>query len=277
MDSRYIAVFILTLLTPLLFLLLLLDKHPSPHTKRREIGTWSPSDVDVFIQGIQHLKSTGAYDRLTNLHGNQTLFPLVHRTVYFLPWHRWLILEMEKEIQSLGKPYKSFRLPYWDWLDAPTLPEMAGGYGKAPTYCVRDGPWANWTTTTGKCLVRRKDPTIQLWSQDSVCSLFRQHASYGSSNNFSLAFENGPHAQVHLSVGGNMETQASPDDPLFWMHHAFVDALWTAWQTSHPHASFDPSTIDTVMPGTPGITPRQMISRKIPFERSRPLCGETFW
>jgi tyrosinase len=41
------------------------------------------------------------------------------------------------------------------------------------------------------------------------------------------------HNSVHLAVGGDMKTSASPADPIFWLHHANVDRLWTEWQKQH--------------------------------------------
>jgi Common central domain of tyrosinase len=47
---------------------------------------------------------------------------------------------------------------------------------------------------------------------------------------------------VHNAVGGTMATAASPADPLFWLHHAFVDRLWARWQASPQGAS--PSNVN---------------------------------
>jgi Common central domain of tyrosinase len=37
------------------------------------------------------------------------------------------------------------------------------------------------------------------------------------------------HGLVHNAVGGTMATASSPAEPLFWLHHAFVDRLWARW------------------------------------------------
>jgi hypothetical protein len=51
----------------------------------------------------------------------------------------------------------------------------------------------------------------------------------------------GLHADVHAWVGGTMrDLLTSPADPLFWMHHANVDRIYTLWQKTHPD---NPSTI----------------------------------
>lgn len=49
------------------------------------------------------------------------------------------------------------------------------------------------------------------------------------------------HNRVHLWVGGNMTPMTSPHDPVFFLHHCFVDKLWADWQaaqrTENPDAA----------------------------------------
>jgi tyrosinase len=35
------------------------------------------------------------------------------------------------------------------------------------------------------------------------------------------------HNRVHVWVGGNMLLMTSPDDPVFFLHHCFIDMRWT--------------------------------------------------
>jgi hypothetical protein len=41
--------------------------------------------------------------------------------------------------------------------------------------------------------------------------------------------EANPHALPHLFIGYSMSTMASPDDPIFWLHHCNMDRLWHIW------------------------------------------------
>ena len=42
------------------------------------------------------------------------------------------------------------------------------------------------------------------------------------------------HDSAHLFVGGQMaNATSSANDPVFWLHHCFVDCLWARWQTNH--------------------------------------------
>ncbi|OPG06521.1 hypothetical protein B1R27_17105 [Streptomyces sp. GKU 895] len=39
------------------------------------------------------------------------------------------------------------------------------------------------------------------------------------------------HNTGHNFIGGHMSGAFSPNDPVFWLHHANVDRLWATWQT----------------------------------------------
>ena len=49
------------------------------------------------------------------------------------------------------------------------------------------------------------------------------------------------HNRVHRWVGGNMVSAASPNDPIFWLHHANIDRLWVTWQRQHPGSPYLPN------------------------------------
>jgi Common central domain of tyrosinase/IPT/TIG domain len=40
----------------------------------------------------------------------------------------------------------------------------------------------------------------------------------------------GMHNASHMWVGGSMMPSTSPNDPVFWLHHANVDRIWANWQ-----------------------------------------------
>lgn len=65
-------------------------------------------------------------------------------------------------------------------------------------------------------------------------------------NSFTAALE-GPHGWVHNAVGGTMATSTSPADPLFWLHHAFIDKLWANWEVTHTGKN-PPNITETLQP-----------------------------
>ncbi len=54
----------------------------------------------------------------------------------------------------------------------------------------------------------------------------------GSFTGFQTLIEGVVHCGTHNAVGGDMAGSASPTDPLFWLHHAFLDKTWATWQAS---------------------------------------------
>jgi tyrosinase len=65
-----------------------------------------------------------------------------------------------------------------------------------------------------------------VWEVDSVVS------NAGVTFTTFTSVLEGFHNEVHGWVGGAMGSiMVSPADPLFWMHHAQVDRLWSMWQS----------------------------------------------
>lgn len=48
------------------------------------------------------------------------------------------------------------------------------------------------------------------------------------------------HNRVHVWVDGDMAPMTSPNDPLFFLHHCFVDKVWADWQQAHPDERYLP-------------------------------------
>ena len=55
------------------------------------------------------------------------------------------------------------------------------------------------------------------------------------------------HNRVHVWVGGSMLPMTSPDDPVFFLHHANVDRIWSQWQLLHSSSTYLPTS------GVPGV------------------------
>ncbi len=46
------------------------------------------------------------------------------------------------------------------------------------------------------------------------------------------------HNAVHVWVGGQMQTASSPNDPVFFLHHANIDRLWWQWQARYGNDTY---------------------------------------
>ncbi|KAI9290605.1 Di-copper centre-containing protein, partial [Neoconidiobolus thromboides FSU 785] len=57
---------------------------------------------------------------------------------------------------------------------------------------------------------------------------------------FRQQIEGAPHGAVHMNIGGDkgdFSTMYSSNDPIFYLHHAFIDLLWFEWQERNPRVS----------------------------------------
>ena len=60
------------------------------------------------------------------------------------------------------------------------------------------------------------------------------------------------HGRGHGYVGGDMDgSSASPNDPIFFLHHAQVDRLWAAWQDANLSSGDEGSKVHAGNPGFP--------------------------
>ena len=49
------------------------------------------------------------------------------------------------------------------------------------------------------------------------------------------------HNRVHVWVGGGMAPGSSPNDPVFFLNHCFVDKIWHDWQQAAPDHLYAPT------------------------------------
>ena len=208
---------------------------------RQEIRTLSSDQLTKFVYALHVMQQQpapgqpSAYDKFVKIHLDESA--LVHNTADFLPWHRAFLLEFEHALQKI---VPTVTIPYWDVaLDAQT-PELSpvfgasefGGNGNGPDGTLTDGPFATWAPLypTQHLLTRDWSPgptTIYPFVDDS--SIAARQAAATSSFALTQALQLA-HGLVHNNIGGDMETMDSPNDPLFWMLHAYLDKVWADWQ-----------------------------------------------
>lgn len=86
----------------------------------------------------------------------------------------------------------------------------------------------------------------------------------------------GLHNQVHRWIGGDMAPASSPNDPVFFLHHANVDRLWEGWMKRHGR-TYVPSMAEPaellghriddplISPLGAGVTPRKTLDNTALF------------
>lgn len=206
--------------------------------RRREIRNLSVSERNSYFAAIKKLMegpSPTKYDQLVKLHIDATDY--AHNTPYFLTWHRGYLYEFEKALQAVDP---TICLPYWNWSVDSQAPENSvvfaqdyyGGNGGGNGGCVQDGYFAGWQPYYPQphCLQRRykyRDNLGAFNSYEGMNRIVTKHSTYST---FSKACETLAHPTPHVNIGGDMKEMHSPNDPIFWGHHAYIDYTWSQWQ-----------------------------------------------
>jgi tyrosinase len=193
----------------------------------------------------------------------------------FFAWHRYYLFRFEKQLQ---KVVPGVTIPYWDWtqdtkdpLNSPIwAADFMGGTGDPlENNVVKTGPFAvgQWVTinmngrpkgglqrrlgqsTSAPNLPTQTDVNISLgeipydkapWNAGSSPS-YRNRAE-GYLNAEGVFGRRQLHNQVHSWIGGDMSSpHISPNDPVFFVHHANVDRLWAIWQAKNPTQHYVPT------------------------------------
>jgi tyrosinase len=205
--------------------------------RRREIRDYSPDERSRYFSAVRKLQEGTAptkYDQLVKLHIDAQDFS--HNTAYFLPWHRGYLREYEKALQAVDP---SQCLPYYNSAIDSQAAEYSpvwgddyyGGNGGSGD-CVTSGPFSGWRPYYPQphCLQRKwvyGDSLGALYSIENLNQIVSSNDDY---DGFREQVEMVMHPLLHNAVGGDLAEMHSPNDPLFYSHHAYVDYVWTQWQ-----------------------------------------------
>jgi tyrosinase len=189
-----------------------------------------------------------------------------HSGPVFLPWHRFMLLLLELQLQRVLEDPEA-GLPYWDWAADGDLPEAEqptttlwspdgiGGTG----FPVLDGPFTGAAfpvliesdrfgglRQTRRGLLRdlAVDVTTLPTSSEVDAALDEKDFDADPWDRSSAGFRNrlegwepfpgpGLHNRVHVWVGGDMAPATSPNDPVFYLNHCNVDRIWESWLVRH--------------------------------------------
>ncbi len=209
---------------------------------RKASTDMSASDWDRFRSVWQALNDKGKIDEYTKLHAmyaqhSNMSMPMAKpikgprgNNILFLFWHSRLIAAFEADMHAVDDRVV---LPYHNFVNEPSGPKALHNFLPAVTPS-RHGrvwqPYREWGRSA-------KPP-----NQDMITAAMRQD----NFDNFSGVWEgawsgswgDGYHNQVHNWVGGSMGTMAkAAGDPLFWLHHCFIDYGWVHWRSGGTMAS----------------------------------------
>lgn len=195
----------------------------------------------------------------------------LHNNGTFLPWHRGYILELENLLREQDC---RITVPYWDWSKNPQISEWAhwgnseqqfSGDGDS-TRCVQDGPYgfeSGFQRVDSSCLTRVISGGTAATASTIKSELLDGHPSPSDYDSFRNHLEHGPglHDAVHCLVGGTMCSARAANDPVFFLHHTFIDFIWAQWQaksSEHRSAYSGDAPFYSTMPASPW-TPEQML------------------
>jgi len=150
---------------------------------------------------------------------------MIHSPYYWLPWHRKFILEFEERLRDFEP---SVTIPYWNWVTARAIPEefekKVFGWMHVSRAVFHNGD---------------KLPTATDYARASGATSY-------SVFDYELS---DLHARVHGWVGGEMgNPKKSANDPLFFLHHAFIDKTWSDWVLAHPTQTFPTDYLSFTLP-----------------------------
>ncbi|KAL3860838.1 hypothetical protein ACJMK2_010902 [Sinanodonta woodiana] len=202
---------------------------------RREYRRLPDPERALFHRLINELKVRGIYDLFANLHQG-IVINSAHMGPSFLAWHRVYITLFEEALRQLS-PQVS--LPYWDsTLDfdmadpSESIIWSSAFLGNGDGVVVR-GPFAGWSTPIGQ-LMRNTRAESRLISKDDINNVLSQcrHADIlmptaQAENDIEMI-----HGTPHNWVGGQMSMlNTAAHDPVFFLHHAFIDHIWWLFRT----------------------------------------------
>ena len=192
-----------------------------------------------FVSAVRKLHTdTDTYNKLAKLHYDQR--NEFHNCPRFLPAHRRLLIELENALKAIDPQVV---LPYWDWSRFANNPSAdpiwayfaRDGEGK----CVTDGVLGDKKLGPyEECLQRGIDRTgPQPGTYASLPVLLAEIKKEGNFWEWAKNLEASAHNAVHYYVGGHLASHWSAFDPLFYMHHLFIDQLWDVWQRTEEDGS----------------------------------------
>ncbi|ORZ31120.1 hypothetical protein BCR44DRAFT_1516395 [Catenaria anguillulae PL171] len=188
---------------------------------RRPFSSLSRQERQAFAQAIMTMKRNGSMDRLTRRHRDGMQY---HMTTQFLPMHRAMLVDFEQELVRANPAVTA--LPYWDELADSRAPLSSSIFTADGLGLMRSGPLSAPDAAASKS----RDGGRFNWipGSASMAAALRGFETFGE---MSGVIEIVPHNSYHGLIGGHMGNPSiSPADPVFWLHHAYIDLLWATWQ-----------------------------------------------
>jgi len=219
---------------------------------RKEISSLAADDriVTEYASAVKTMKEREPSDPTSwsyqaNIHGTLTepaenlWNQCQHATWYFLPWHRMYLYYFERIVRATvveNGGQADWTLPYWNYcqggkhafLPEPFREPPPGQ--ESPLYVAgRDsrlnrGERGMPESVTSPLKARARPHFI------GKAEFGGPETGFQHSGETFGKVENEPHNLVHVFVKGLMlYPETAAQDPIFWLHHANIDRLWSEW------------------------------------------------
>ena len=216
-------------------------------------GPWDPVTL-AYAHAVREMQTRGKGDSTSwmyqaGVHGSAAPPPrgaiwnqCQHGGWFFLPWHRMYLYHFERIVRSIIVSQggsADWTLPFWNYdgggtsnsfppaFREPSLPD-----GSANPLLVADrAPGIN----AGAGLPAAVTSSVRAFQSLNFSPLPAPGFGGGQVGpvHFSGlygALELTPHNNVHVQIGGLMgDPDTAALDPIFWLHHANIDRLWSEW------------------------------------------------
>ncbi|EST09179.1 Tyrosinase [Kalmanozyma brasiliensis GHG001] len=242
----------------------LVARAPTPCSSLKQRPNWntlSQAQKSSYFDAVKCLKTKPAvtgiessknlYDDFPAIHVEQNHH--IHSVAAFLPWHRRFVQARERALAACGYDGPT---PYWDWTEAAdtgnpdvdpifSVTDGFGGNGNPNNNdVVEEGPFANFPVDilqgdkdvalfSPHLLRRAFNPDPQLVNAFNSSSVAKAQA-FETFNKYRYYLEGTPHGAVHQYIAGDMGPAHSPNEAVFFLHHAQIDRLWSLWQEMDP-------------------------------------------
>lgn len=210
---------------------------------RRDFASLTVDDRQRYIQTVITVATDpqfrDRYEALVLLY-NENVDTLAFDTdpgvSQFFPWNRYYLLEYEALLQEVDC---RVTIPYWDWTALPMSPYLTpvwnpvSGFGDSASGkdgCVENGPFrANLFEIVGGGCLRREYrmqmfPTRAIIEQDLLTLPAEEFDLFHQILQIFL------HMNVRCFVGGQMCSNLPVNDPVYILHLAQIDSIFSRWQ-----------------------------------------------
>ncbi|GMF34330.1 unnamed protein product [Phytophthora fragariaefolia] len=221
----------------------------------------SASEKTTYKGALAAAMDSGAYIKFVEIHTEMKSELEAHKQCMFIYWHRLFLVLFENMLRGQGPRYACVTIPYYNWMAAsnkalagecnslgecsPILKELGGFTGNSPKAvtingveisgnCVAVAPLNHFCQSSSSrgaacagCLPRGNWGSAKVPASVSYASVIGQVFNGTNIDKVSRTVERGCHADIHATLGSTMTKFQSPADPIFWSHHAMLDALIT--------------------------------------------------